>query len=259
MNCNLDMLVYTKREGGSCIGFHNHINYELVYYISGSGSTQINQEKHTYKPYTFTIIEPNTSHDEFRRAETELIFFGFTYYGPILLKNGIYEDDENHSIYHLLENLKREFSEKSIYYELKMNLILQETIVEFYRLTTPIITNEPHGDIFKYVKNYIENYYNQKIEMQHLAQMTSYSYHHFRHLFKKATGYSPLEYIHYIRMKHARKLLATTNNPISLIAMECGFNSIPQFNLLFKRKESKSPTEFRRELSKSIIGHQVKY
>ena len=50
MECDLDMFVSLKREEGSCIDFHKHNSYELVYYVSGSGTTRINEIQFAYKP-----------------------------------------------------------------------------------------------------------------------------------------------------------------------------------------------------------------
>ena len=48
------------------------------------------------------------------------------------------------------------------------------------------------------------------------------------------------------RLKNAQTALLTTNNTITHIALECGFNDSNYFKDLFKKVYGKSPREFRK-------------
>lgn len=63
--------------------------------------------------------------------------------------------------------------------------------------------------------------------------------------FKSATGMTPGEAILSRQLEEARRLLAETGLPITLVAEKSGFGSSSDFARRFRMKEGKSPTEFR--------------
>ncbi|MBC7765742.1 MAG: helix-turn-helix transcriptional regulator, partial [Hyphomonadaceae bacterium] len=96
-----------------------------------------------------------------------------------------------------------------------------------------------------YIKNYMDVHFNEKINLQSLAELTCYSYDHFRHKFKEITGYSPNQYIMNKRIESAKEKLSKTTMNISDIAIECGFSTSAQFSYLFKKHMQKTPMAFR--------------
>jgi LacI family transcriptional regulator len=63
--------------------------------------------------------------------------------------------------------------------------------------------------------------------------------------FQKTLGFSPYEAILRSRIAHAKDLLSTTNTTIETLAIECGFNSLTRFSLVFKRITGQSPGAWR--------------
>ena len=57
---------------------------------------------------------------------------------------------------------------------------------------------------------------------------------------------SPFEYLNYIRIIHASKLLKSTKKLITDIASECGFDNISYFNRVFKRIMGITPNAYRK-------------
>ena len=64
-------------------------------------------------------------------------------------------------------------------------------------------------------------------------------------IFKKATGLTFIEFRNRLRIESAMKLLANPNQSVSEIAYSVGFQSLTQFNRLFRRIVGQSPTTFR--------------
>jgi DNA-binding response OmpR family regulator len=74
------------------------------------------------------------------------------------------------------------------------------------------------------------------------------------HLKMKAlTGYSTTEFIRDVRLKESTKILSTGKFNISEVAYLVGFNSVSYFNLCFKKKFSKTPSQYLDELQVKII------
>ena len=64
-------------------------------------------------------------------------------------------------------------------------------------------------------------------------------------LIKKETGKTALEHIHIFLIKEAKNLLIGTENNVSEIAYELGFDSPSYFTRLFKKQTGMRPLEFR--------------
>ncbi|MEO1012726.1 MAG: AraC family transcriptional regulator [Bacteroidota bacterium] len=63
--------------------------------------------------------------------------------------------------------------------------------------------------------------------------------------FKKTTGHSFVDFVHRSRTENVCQLLLTKDAPVAEIAFECGFESISQFNRVFKKLKGMTATAFR--------------
>ena len=63
------------------------------------------------------------------------------------------------------------------------------------------------------------------------------------------TGYSANKFIRIIRLQKASKLLRETEDTISSIAYDTGFNDPDYFSRLFRREFKQTPSTFRKQKS----------
>ena len=70
--------------------------------------------------------------------------------------------------------------------------------------------------------------------------------HFINEKFKKATGFTPSEYLHRRRFAKALELLHT-NKPVGDVAHETGFKQINYFSREFKKLFNMTPTEFQKQ------------
>jgi len=68
----------------------------------------------------------------------------------------------------------------------------------------------------------------------------------FKRRFTQATGMSPLEYVHMLRLEEAKQMLEASDEPVEAIAMEVGYQDTSFFGRLFRRKVALSPAQYRR-------------
>jgi transcriptional regulator GlxA family with amidase domain len=78
------------------------------------------------------------------------------------------------------------------------------------------------------------------IQMSGLAERT------FKRRFKQATGMSPLEYVHTLRLEESKQFLESGDLPIEEIAYEVGYADTGFFNRLFRRKVNLTPAQYRK-------------
>ncbi|MFZ2656453.1 MAG: AraC family transcriptional regulator [Victivallales bacterium] len=92
---------------------------------------------------------------------------------------------------------------------------------------------------------YMTNHYTEKIKIWDLAKLSGLSLTHFRRLFEKALGKSPVQYLTQVRVAMASAELRQGKKPISMIAYESGFKTLSSFNRHFRKQTGVSPREWR--------------
>ncbi|MCK6447484.1 MAG: helix-turn-helix domain-containing protein [Planctomycetes bacterium] len=78
------------------------------------------------------------------------------------------------------------------------------------------------------------------VELSGLAERS------FKRRFKQATGMAPLEYVHALRIEHAKELLEASSQPIELVAAAVGYEDAGFFARLFRRNVRLSPAQYRK-------------
>jgi len=99
--------------------------------------------------------------------------------------------------------------------------------------------------------HYLETRFREKIQIQQLAQDIGISRSYLTQLFKEEIGMSPRELLINIRMEHATEFLEKSNDPIQLVALECGYDDALAFSKAFKQRFGMSPSRYRKEKQKA--------
>ena len=69
--------------------------------------------------------------------------------------------------------------------------------------------------------------------------------YHFCRLFKGIVGTSPINYINFVRVSKAEKLLKSESSLLK-VANDMGFSSLSYFNRVFKKYKHYSPGEYKK-------------
>ena len=94
-------------------------------------------------------------------------------------------------------------------------------------------------------RKYIEEYSGEELSLTKVAKLVNMNANYLSESFKQVTGINFVEYVARTRFANACNLLLNANLSISEIAFAAGFQSLSQFNRVFKRLSGKSPTEYR--------------
>src|ERR1700693_622764 len=98
---------------------------------------------------------------------------------------------------------------------------------------------------------YISNHQTEDFSLSDVARSIHISSFYLCKIFKKATGLTFIEFRNRLRIESAMKLLTNPNQSVSEIAYRVGFQSLAQFNRLFRRIIGQSPTTFRCSLKQA--------
>lgn len=108
-----------------------------------------------------------------------------------------------------------------------------------------MITNEVINKSIDYIMNHVES----DITINDVAKYCNYSKYYFSRAFKEATGISIYAFIKRLKMDHsAIRLLIQKDKSITDIGLEYGYSS-SNYSSAFKKYHSKSPAEFRNNIS----------
>ena len=95
---------------------------------------------------------------------------------------------------------------------------------------------------------YIYLNYDKKITLEDLATQEYLSSYYISHLIRKITGLNFQNFLNYIRVESAEKLLAEGKLSLTQISEFCGFSSLAYFNKCFQAWHGITPAQYRHTL-----------
>ena len=93
---------------------------------------------------------------------------------------------------------------------------------------------------------WIAQHYDTPAPVAGMLQASGLAERTFARRFQQATGLSPLEYVHTLRLEEAKQHLETGDEAIEAIAQAVGYEDAAYFSRLFRRKVGLSPAQYRR-------------
>ncbi|MEY2558291.1 MAG: hypothetical protein QOE34_1716 [Verrucomicrobiota bacterium] len=94
-------------------------------------------------------------------------------------------------------------------------------------------------------RNFIHEHAGEELSLRNVAAAANTSPNYLSEKFKEATGINFVHYVAQTRYEKAASLLREVDLRVSEIAFATGFQSLSQFNRVFKKLSGKSPTEYR--------------
>lgn len=151
------------------------------------------------------------------------------------MRNGVCEyllkPVEREEFQKLLEKVERTLEEKSLE-EVKPISISGENEDKYHKIQRAI--------------SYIQEHFSDDINMAVVSNEVSMNYTFFSETFKEETGKSFVEYLKYLRINMAKKLLRNSCVQISRVAYEVGFKDDKHFSKTFKQETGMTPSEYKR-------------
>jgi AraC-like DNA-binding protein/ligand-binding sensor protein len=95
---------------------------------------------------------------------------------------------------------------------------------------------------------YIAQHLDENLTLPRVAEAVNTSSFYFSRMFKQVTGHTFTEYLAMARIERAKKLMRDNNKNITQIAYESGFQSLSQFNRVFRKVQNEAPGTFRKRI-----------
>lgn len=127
----------------------------------------------------------------------------------------------------------------------RMNLIDWHAIGQqpFARLSTSRQVSD--AEIAR-CQRWIAEHYQEPSPVRAMIELSGLPERSFKRRFRQATGMSPLEYVHTLRLEEAKQMLESGDDPVETIAHEAGYEDAGFFSRLFKRHVSLTPAQYRK-------------
>ncbi len=95
-------------------------------------------------------------------------------------------------------------------------------------------------------QTWIALHYDEPAPVAAMVRLSGIPERSFKRRFEQATGMSPLEYVHTLRLEEAKQMLEAGDAPIEAIANEVGYEDAGFFGRLFRRQVSLTPAQYRK-------------
>lgn len=147
----------------------------------------------------------------------------------------------------LLTELQQEGSSSKLYIESLTNILAVHLLRQYAtaKSDVPIYQGGLAQRQVVQVLDYINDHLDHEIKLADLAALLGMSQFHFSHLFKQTIGITPYQYLLQQRIERAKQLLKQTDQSITEIAFQCGFNSHSHLSKQFRQLVGISPRNYR--------------
>jgi xylan 1,4-beta-xylosidase len=227
---------------------HWHYDCELICVDTGSALVTIDNKTYTLQEGDALFVSSKKVHYIKSKKDSILSFFLFDdklvkeitskkmLINPLLIK----KSDVMKTYNEILALL----NEKPDFYDISANNKIIDLMISIFRnsaiCTTPAVES-PMTKQYRKLLNEIDNKFDI-ITFSQAAEFMCLSQSYFSRLFRKLTNMSFTEYISYVRIEKAIEMIKYQPTlTVTEIAMQCGFDTIRNFNRVFKKLTGFSP------------------
>lgn len=167
--------------------------------------------------------------------------------GKILSENANHKIVKANSLKPLFSELRSELINKGFGYNQRICNLADEFLITTVRL----IQNRENQNLknqnwFLEFDSMLKTRLSKKWTLEELADQNGVGITTLTRLVKDFAGYTPANYIIFLRLERAKQLLTSTSAKLTEIALECGFYSSQHFSSTFSKWIGSSPKDYRK-------------
>lgn len=255
---------------------HRHTAFELSLICAGKGTYRAGTQSYCFQPgdvFLFSSNEPHCIVEVLGGTALDIMNLQFEprfLWSPENLLFQVHYPDiffnRNEKYSHLLASssapgngianglraIEQEFLKSETDYKLMVKLQILELLVRIRRTYTDCFTesirpvNASYLTQMEHALDYVDRNLTGELQLENVAKEAAMSPAYFSSLFKKLNGMTLWEYVQSRRIELAADQLVSSDKNVSEIAMECGYNSISNFNRSFKMITGQTPVAYRK-------------
>ncbi len=238
---------YTKRSGLN--------SYLLIHTLSGIGYLTYDKKNYQLGAGDLMFIDCSKEHyyktDETSLWEMQWVHFNGSntlgYYNQFMEhQNPIIRHTNQEDYAKWLEEMLHLHSTGHLQREIQSSRLLTncltQLLVDGHTFNSPLDLPET----IQSIQTYIDHHYNEPISLTLLSDHFGMSKYHLARLFKRYTGFSPIDYQISLRITMAKNLLQFSDKSVQQISYDIGIENISHFINSFKKREGMTPLQFRK-------------
>ncbi len=239
---------------------HFHDNYEVYYLLDGETKYFIGDEILEIKKGDIVFIPKGVIHktDSEERVSLERMLLSFDEalldedMAPVideLSKTKLIRPQKSDliKIEDMFRRIEKEYKKERPFKEIMLKSYIKQLLIMIIRFKTDKINESAESDRIIYeISEYISANFHHDISLTSLCRQFAFSEGHLSRKFKSVLGMGINEYINYIRILNAEKLLKETDISVTKIAEMCGFHDSNYFSTVFKKTMEITPHKYRK-------------
>ena len=263
--------------------FHNLLEIGLC--RRGRGTLSFNHEKRFYTENSLIIVPANFPHSIIN-AEGEKSFWEFIYVDTMeFLLNAKFRKRDAQRFFNRIESspIKRQREEVPLLareldclmdqirvqdygYRNCVKGLLFTVLMEIVKINSDEFVNEKMQDTAEYVNDeksgklqlalsFVEENFAEDIKISDIAEAVYISESYLRRIFAEKYNMTPVQYVNYIRIQEACKLLKDRKCNINEAAQKVGFNNMSTFITNFRKVKNQTPGQWLKNVHKNREGN----
>ncbi len=237
---------------------HWHDCFEIELMLRGSAVQILNGQRYEMMPGDIYLLNPTDFHSiQTDGAVVYNIMFSEEMLDEEVLqkilsvdKNIIFRlsQRELHTTEFMISQMLYEFENETVYSDSVIKNLMECLFIMILRKCdlSGNRKNSSENDAIRKSVLYLHSRFRENPTLAQVASIAGLNKNYFSGLFHETTGKTYKEYLNSLKLEHAKKLVLTSNIPVTQICFASGFNSLTNFLRVFKEAYNISPTAMRR-------------
>ncbi len=258
---------HMKRKGVTAMPRpHSHSSVELYYLVEGERVYFVDGQVVTVHKGELIMIAGHEIHatasSEVAEFERILINYEPSLLPPALRQLNLLHGNRSFRVFplslrdrgeveRLLIRMVEECRQEKAYYETVCLSLFAELIITLARSEHSALSASPsryslHHKVSE-IATYLREHYREPVTLEDTAKRFYMSNSYLSRIFHRLTGFHFREYVIYIRVSEAKRMLAGSRQKIQEIALAVGFEHLSHFNKTFKKATGLTPMQYRKQ------------
>jgi AraC-like DNA-binding protein len=240
---------------------HGSEQHILIYCVEGKGKAHVMKKDYELGPGSFIIIPAGEQHNYAASEENSWTIYWVHFKGSaserlvttLLQKINNYQGSVEFQAKRLglfeemYTCLERGYGNDNLCYA---NICLYHYISSFiYPDKFGLSEKKPDEDAVELSINYMQQNISRLLSLEDIARSVNFSASHYSALFRKKTGFAPIEYFNHLKVQKACQFLLYTELRVNEIADKLGMEDPYYFSRMFSKLMGISPNEYRAKRS----------
>lgn len=219
---------------------HKHEGIELLYLlVSGGASIEASEQRIGVSAYDVVAYPAGVYHEEFLDRTQHQGFYCLELDADFTLPEMTRITDKDGQLLWLFSNIYQEFSDENCSEPLLAHYIKALLL----NIVLKMGVKRPQMGVR--IEQYIKANFKEDISVRKVAEAMHVSESYAYRVLKKRVGCSPVQFLSFLRMEEAKRLLLTTDKTVEEISRMVGISSQKYFSRVFRKHYGSTPSSFR--------------